>query len=435
MKSYLILLFKEIKDFLKSKTTYIFIILLAIILSYSFYSAVDLYSKASLTAVKDKLYAQGFEPASGIFVPTLGGLFILLSLFAPFVFIQSLINEKHNNTLLLLAQMPFSTKGIFYIKSLSSFIILIGFILLTLPIFIYWHLIGGHIPYSEALLLLSEYMLYGLFIIAVSFFSASIFKTHAQASIFSLFLIILSWFIDFGKDMNIPFVSGITKFSITHNLKYFENGTFSLSSTLYLLLIISFLLYTAYVFFNFSIREKTIRLILAIILFISLMFINQNIHFNADLTESRKASFSFEKERFLKKIPAFTIDIYLDPGDSRAKDFENDFLKKLSLVKTNVKTHYIKGKELQDNYGTIVFTLNNKKERTFSTSEEEIFIILQKLSGLSIKKEKTQQIFPGYPLVVKNGWAMYLFIIYSILSVLSITIYYMISFKPFKKRR
>ncbi len=417
---------KEIDDFFRSKTVILFTILFSAVISYSFYSAVSLYSKASVAAIGNPLYAAGFEPVPGIFVPTFGGLFIILTLIAPFLFIQSISNEKRYNTITLISQFPMSLRSIFGIKFLSAVVFLLIIIACLFPVFIIWYLIGGHLAFGEILLLIFGYILYGMFIITISFLAASLFSNNAQSSMMALFLIIFSWFLDFGKDMNIiPFMNKISQWSVTGQLKYFENGILSVKTVVYLVLLIAFIAYLAYLFFNFGIKNRVKPILISSIVFLFALWLNSKINCNFDLTESGRNSFPYEYTEFLKKVPAIKIDIYLRQTDSRARDYANDFLKKLRLVKSNVMVHYVTGKELDKNYGIFKYTIGGKSETTYSNSEEEIFMILETLSGIKIDKKNDSNSFKGYPLVAKSGWSVYMFIFYLIILPVGILMLYL----------
>lgn len=412
---------KEINDFFKSKTTILFIILFSALISYSFYSAVTLYSKASVAAIDNPLYATGFEPVVGVFVPTLGGLFIILSLIAPFLFSQTISNEKRDNTIILISQFPISLKTIFSIKLLSAVIFLLSTILLLTPLFIIWHFLGGDLPFAEISILILGHILYGILVVSISIFSASIFENSAQSSILALSIIIFSWFLDFGKDMNIlPFIDKISDWSITKQLKYFENGILSLKTIIYFILLICFFSFIAYLFFNFSIRDRFKKLFITVFIFFISLYINSYININFDLTKSRRNSFSVEKTEFLQKLPQIKIEIYLEQTDSRAKDYNRDFLTKLKLVKSDIKLKYMVGKSLKKDYGIFRYTINKKSETTFSNSEEEIFMVFENLSGIKVAKKPENSIFKGNPIVAKGNWSLYLFIFYLLIIPLGI---------------
>jgi len=235
-----VLISKEVKEIFRSRTTLIYFFLLFSLIAYSFYSAVDLYSKASVAAIGNPLYATGFEPVPGVFAPTFGGLFIIFSLFAPFLLVRSVGEEKKNNTLSMLFQLPCSLRSLFLTKLLAASILILVSILFLVPLLLFWNFLGGHIPWNEMFLLMFGYFLYGLFIVSVSFFSASIFRSGSQASVFSLAVIMFSWFVDFGKEMNIiPLLNSLSDWTITKQLKVFESGILSINTILYFLLLFS----------------------------------------------------------------------------------------------------------------------------------------------------------------------------------------------------
>jgi len=423
------LIYKEIKDVFFNKTSLIYFFLLFSLISYSFYSAVDLYSKASLAAIDNPLYATGFEPVSGVFTPTFGGFFLILSLIAPFLFIRSISNEVSNNTITLLAQFPYSLGFVFFAKFLSIIIVLIFSVFTFLPVIVFWKLLGGYLPIVELSVLILGYFLYGIFVLSVSFFSASFFKSNSQASIFSIAVIVFSWFIDFGKDMNIlSLFKTLSDWTVTARLKYFEDGILSFQSIAFFLVISSFFLFLGYLFFNITIKNK-LKPILCIIFISLILFIPlTKYQYNIDISESKKNSFSNSKNEFLKELPYIGIKIFLEPTDSRFKDYERDFLKKLKMVKNGQEISFAKGETLKKNYGSFKYSIGNKSETTYSNSENEIFMILENLSGYRVKKSLDSDKYKGYPLVVKKNITHYIFLLYML-------ILFLIIFCVFLKRR
>ncbi len=415
---------KEIKDFFKNKATVLFFVFLSFLTAYGFYTAVDLYSKASGAAIDNPLYASGFEPVQGVFVPTFGGLYILLSLLSPFMFINSLSKEKRYNTIYLNLQLPIKFSQVFIAKIISALFVLILSLLAMLPVYLIWYILGGHIPIGESILLVTGYFFYGLFVVSVSFFSAAVFKETSQASIFALALIIFSWFLDFGKEMHIlPVMDRLSFLSVTYHLKHFENGLLSLQSALFFILIALLFFYSAYIFYNFTTRINLKKI--SVIGFVVFLFaMNFQVGKTYDFTESHRNSFSDNKINFLKSIGKLKIKIYLEPTDSRAKDFESDFLNKLKIAKSDVEVRYANEKELKNQYGYFEYRLAGKSEKTMSNSEEEIFSVLEDLSGRKLMKEKKEDYFKGYPLVlVKFGFKINLFYLILLPLIILLTFY------------
>ncbi len=412
----LLLVSKEIKDLSRSKTALIYFVLLLAIIAYSFYSAVDLYSKASEAAVNNPLYATGFEPVPGVFSPTFGGFFIIISLVAPFLFIQSISTEKTHNTLSLLAQLPCSLAVIFLSKYIAAVVLVVLSIVFFAPAFFSWYLLGGHIPWAEIFLLISGYFLYGLFVISVSYFSASIFNSSSQASIFTVAVIMSSWFVDFGKEMHVAaFFDKLSQWTVTTRLKEFEDGILSIQGVLYFILLASFFSLLSYYFFNFSLRKKTGAVLATVLTYALLFLLVINLHYKADISESRKNSFSSVRTEFLTRLPGIDIKVFLEPTDSRYKDYQRDFLKKLKMVKNDLTVHFAEGEPLRANYGRFEYTVAGKHMETYSNSEQEIFMVLEDISGKKIEASEDGSQYSGYPLVVKKGWSVNLFLFYLIL--------------------
>lgn len=424
------LLKKELKDFFKSRLSLIYFSLLFLIIVYSFYSAVDLYSKASINAIDNPLYATGFEPIAGVFVPTFGGFFIIISLMLPFVLVQFIYKEKKYNTIVLVSQFPLSLFKIYLVKIISSILIIILSLLVFSPLFVIWNNLGGHLVFKELSLLLSGYFLYSLFVIGVSFFSISVFKTSAQASIFSLSIIMFSWFVDFGKEMNISsIIKKINILSITSHLKRFEDSILSFQSVFYFILLFTFFVSLGYLFLKFSEKKRILKILIILIIHFILFYFVFSFDMKYDLSESLKNSFSVSKNRFLKEIPKLRIKVYLRPTDSRYRDYENDFLKKLRMVKSDVEIRFADEDELKKNYGLFEYELNGKKTATYSNSEEEIFMVLEEISNKKILKDKEKSLYKGYPLVVKGKWYISLYLIYFLIfPLILIFIYYKLNY-------
>ncbi|HFQ79995.1 MAG TPA: hypothetical protein ENK33_01325 [Desulfobacterales bacterium] len=409
----MVLTLKETKDIFFSKTALLFLVLVSFIVGYGFVTAVGLYSEQSLAAVNNPLYARGFEPVPGVFGPIYGGLFILFSLFLPFVIIPLISLEKEHNTLAILIQLPFSFKDILTAKIIATLLFLLFVLILTFPGIILWRMYGGHIPVNEICLLLSGYLLYGMFVVSVSFFSASLFNSVANASIFSIFLIILSWVIDFSRNMNIsPLLSFISEWTVTRVLKYFENGILSFTAAMYFVLICSVFFIMAYILLSFDLKDKWKPISSTIILFLFAMFLISHITLNADMTESHRNSFPPGISKALEKVPDLEIDIYMNKGDSRFADYQKSFLKKLELIRNDVRVKIMTGKELKKKYGLFVYKINGKSKETYSNSEQEIFPIIFGLAGISAGHWNNETEFPGYPLVVKERLSIIEYIYY-----------------------
>ncbi len=400
MTPYVTLVVKELADIFSSRTALLMAIIISFVFGYSFYSAVSLYANASTAAVDNPLYAAGFEPVPGVFVPTFGGLFIIFSFFLPFLFIPLISTERRNNTLTILMQLPYSLGGILTVKTLAAAAYLLFIFLLSLPSLVLWKLWGGHIPAVELLLVVGEYFCYGLLIIAISLFASALFTSTASASILAIAIVIASWLIDFGREMNIaPLLVSLSEWSVTKNLKSFEEGLLAIRTVMYLISLTSAFFAAAYFLLRFDLKNRwqplTVVLVVSLIAVIGV----SRIDLSYDLSESNRNSFPPKIVQYLQKIPSLDIDIYLERTDSRFKDYEKSFLKKLLMVKPDTRVVMASGEALKQNYGRFVYRIDDKADTTYSNSDEEIFQVIFKLSGISHEESMTEKEYPGYPLV------------------------------------
>ncbi len=419
MRPFTLLVQKEIRDLFFSRASALFLALLCLVSGYSFYLAVVLYSNASVAAVNNPLYAAGFEPVQGVFVPTWGAVFVLFSLFLPFVIIPSVASEKERNTLVILLQVPFTVSEILVSKLVAG----VAYVLLSMavmaPALFMWHLFGGHMAWGELILLNSGYFLYGLFVVGAAVFSASLFSNAASASILSILLITASWVIDFGKDMNIsPLVLAMSRWTTTRMLGFFETGILSSSAVVYFVAV-----FVSFACLSRSLLDVVFNpkwLVAGAMAVPCAMLLTSALPHGVDVTESHRNSFSPAITRALRKLPPVEIDIYLRRTDSRFRDYEKSFLKRLRLIKKDVKIRLMGGNALEKDYGLFVYRINDRKADTYSNSEEEIFPILFSLSGIKAPDMATGRHFRGYPLVVGKHQRNLISFVYYLLLPLAI---------------
>ena len=433
MKSYLILLGKEIRDIFLGKTAILFLLLSSFILGNSFFTAVDLYSKASKAAVGNPVYAAGFEPVPGVFNPTFGALFVLFSLFLPFVIIPVMSNERKNNTISVLIQLPVGFRTIFFTKLVASVILVVVSLSMTLPSFILWMSFGGHIPVKEVILLISGYFLYGVVIVSISLASASLFKNVASAAILSILLIVISWVVDFAGSMNIsPLILKISGYTLTKLLKNFESGILSYKAVFYFFMVSILFFTVSYFNIRFDLPRKwryyVLTFFIIVILVASVSKLGILMDRKIDITESRRNSFPEYISRNLKGIKNLEIDVYLRETDSRFIDYKQNFLKKLELVNNRVKVKMIKGRDLEQNYGMFIYRVNGKSAKTYSNSEEEIIPLIFQLAGIKPveKEQRKEPVYSGYPLVVGSGELRAIRVVYYLVAPLILIVFYLL---------
>jgi len=76
---------QEIRSLLIAPSLWIMLIIISLLLGYSFFQALALFSQASRTALSFPEMASGMNPLEGIFVPTFGAYYLSQTLLLPFV--------------------------------------------------------------------------------------------------------------------------------------------------------------------------------------------------------------------------------------------------------------------------------------------------------------------------------------------------------------
>jgi len=404
VKKFSVLLKKEILQTFRNPATLLFFVFSSLLFGSSFVASLSLYSTASVKALTDSIYARGFEPVLGIFLPSFGGLFLVFSIILPFAVIPALSLEKKHNTLTVLFQLGYSPFKIVSSKFLSSFFVVAVSLFIPLSGAAIFYLLGGHIPFKEFFLLFFGYFLYSLTVVAISLFAGAIFNSVSSSSVVALVLILYSWIVDFLSGVsNSAVLNFLSSFTLTSLLKDFESGILNLRSVFIFVLIIFFFLFLTFVVLS---PEKRLRkvFVFALMLFPVCFFVF-NFSKRIDFTESLRNSFPPQIAEKIRKIQNLSIKIYLNKEDSRFYDYKKEFLDRVILVNPDIKVEFAKGKQLEENYGIFVYCVGKGKEKkcekTYSNSPEEAFIILSKLSGMSVPIDFSGD-FPGYPLTVKK---------------------------------
>ncbi|WP_419603808.1 hypothetical protein, partial [Thiolapillus sp.] len=100
---------QELRTLLLSPSLWLMLVILSWLVGYSFIQAVDLFSKASRTALAYPQLAKGMNAMEGVFVPTFGAYYLVATLLFPFVVIRLIGHDKQTGSLKLLLQLPVST--------------------------------------------------------------------------------------------------------------------------------------------------------------------------------------------------------------------------------------------------------------------------------------------------------------------------------------
>ncbi|HFD88037.1 MAG TPA: ABC transporter permease [Gammaproteobacteria bacterium] len=414
-----LLMAQEIRSLLGSLSVWIMLVILSLLVGYSFIQAVDLFTQASKTALAYPELASGMNPMEGIFVPTMGAYYLVETLLLPFVVIRLVGQDKQTGTLKLLLQLPLSpfTLGLVKLGALS--VIGILFLIPGASAVIIWHFLGGTVYLPELSTLVFGHLLYILAIVCIAMFAAVVSSTLATAAMICLAVTLGSWVLDFAANSS-PWAAVLSRFSLTTLLRQFESGLLS-STAIASLLAISLLFFFAASILLHPGHQWVARLkafiLVAIIIFVSAWGILQK-PLTLDTTENHRHSFNPADMRALKEMKApLKITVHMAHEDSRLYDFEHSILSKLRRTVPQLEIIYaptqstgLFGSPESDNYGLIEYNYLGKHDESYSTSAYEILPLLHALAGQKVSPDAIPP-YTGHPLIAdagKSQWWFYL---------------------------
>lgn len=227
-----VLLMQEIRALLVSPALWVMLVMLSLLVGYSFIQAVELFSQASRTALSYPELASGMNPLEGVFVPTFGAYYLVETLLLPFVAIRLFGQDKQNGTLKLLLQFPLSPFSLNAIKLLAMAVVWLFILLPGLSALIIWQYLGGTVYCPEILTLLLGHTLYALTVIciavfAIAVFAAAITDALPTAAVICLAATLGSWVLDFAASEQSGWMGALGNFSLTTLLRQFESGLLS----------------------------------------------------------------------------------------------------------------------------------------------------------------------------------------------------------------
>lgn len=417
-----LVLIQEMRGLLVSPALWIMLIIVSLLVGYSFLQAVDLFSQASRTALSFPELAGGMNPLEGIFVPTFGAYYLSQTLLLPFVAIRLIGLDKQSGALKLLLQLPLSPLTLCGLKITAMGLVWLSSLLPAASALIIWHNLGGHIYLPEIAILLAGHGLYSLTVISIAMFAATISDSLPTAAMFCLAATLGSWVLDFAAAGQGGLLGILGSLSLTGMLRQFENGLLSTAYVAsFLSLALLFFLLTAIwlhpgrrIFVNLG--KSFTCIALSCIVASSALLAPKYM----DVTENRRHSFNPADTRALQKLSkALTITIHLYPQDSRLLDLEHDVLGKLrrSVPKLNVKYPQTESAGLfnateSDNYGLIQYTYDGQHDQSYSNSENEILPIIYTLAGVQVVPDSVPT-YSGHPLTAEatgSKWWFYIFL-------------------------
>jgi hypothetical protein len=407
------MLARELAIVLRARVTWLQATLAALLVGHGFALAVDLYSSGSRSALAHRLMAREFDPLLGIVRPTLGGLYLALSLLGPLVAARPLAVEKERRTLGALLLQVGAPARLVGAKAVAALVGVALQLVAPVVLLVAWCAVGGHISPRETAVAFLAYALYVVVVVGVTTAAAAWTDTLAQAVTLALVIIILSWAIDASEGFAaLAWLGRALDWSVTTHLGPMERGTLWVGAVLWMAVVTLGALALGWVGVrtDFGRPRRCAAVFAVLVATAGVGTLAHRVMRTFDLTEDRRASLPPAAELGLRDLPGRPrLEVYLDRDDARRRQFEIDTLAKLRIarpdldVETPTDAHSDPGEaEREEGYGRIVVHAGGGTRETYSTSRREIVTLLFEAAGQSLP-EWSQPEYPGYPLVVTGS--------------------------------
>lgn len=415
--SILHLLSKEWRELFASRSYWLLLLMIGLLVGHAFITAVGSYAEASGAGGPAAL-PQGLTPLDGILVPTFGAYDLAATFLLPFVAIRLISAEKQSGAWKLMLQLPGHLSAKITAKAL---VLLAGWIIALLPGFIsiaLWKSYGGHLYLPETLNLLGGHLLRAMLSAGIAVAAASLAESAASAAIVTLGFTVGSWALDFVAAGRGGWLQQLASYTPTAALRFFEAGLLRLNTVVALLgiIIASFAVATVWLHTGRPLTRRALASVAILMALAALMFGAINLKASWDLSENRRNSFPPEDEAALQHITQpLRVTVVLSPEDPRLTDFEQNVLRKLSRNLSHLEVDYAAESRSGlfenggDHYGEIWYEMGGQKIMDRSTIEEVVLEQIYKLAGVNAPQPNVGDDFPGYPLAVQPKWASWIF--------------------------
>src|SRR5437016_680816 len=217
---------RELAIVLRARLTWLQAALSALLVGHGFVLAVDLYSAGSRSVAGARLMAREFDPLLGVVRPTLGGLYLAVSLLGPLVAARALAVEKERRTFRALLLQTGRPLGLVAAKSLAALAGVALQLVAPLVLLAVWRLAGGHLAAAETATALLGYALYVAMVAAIAVAAAAWTETLAQAATLAVLVVAASWAIDASEGFAaLAWLGRALDWSVTTHLYPMERGT------------------------------------------------------------------------------------------------------------------------------------------------------------------------------------------------------------------
>ncbi|AYH41961.1 ABC transporter permease [Azoarcus sp. DN11] len=395
------------------------LLVLSPLVGYSFIQAVSLFGEASKSALEFPELRRGMTPLDGILVPTLGSLYMAITLLFPFVAIRVVGQDKQSGAAKLAEQYPVGMGTLLTVKTLAVGVAWCLAMIPALSATAIWGVAGGHTHLPELTNLLLGHALYGFAVTGIAFFAAAVADSVATAAIVALAFTLGFWVLDFAAGSSqLDWVQTASRLSLTALLRQFEHGLFGLPQVLETILLGLSLIVAAGLWLSCGRRlSRKIGGSLCVAAAAGLLLAaSGHAGFYRDFSEDRRNSFGAAEEAALARMPQrLIITLNLSPDDSRLKDIETNVLSKLRRQVPGLEVGFgdagrvgLFGSSGDQRYGLIIYEYAGKRMESRSSDPREILSIIHGLADVTVQSEDATP-YPGYPLVADVAWSGYWF--------------------------
>src|SRR5262249_41416306 len=229
------MLARELAIVLRARVTWLQAALAGLLIGHGFVLAIDLYSAASRSALAERLMSREFDPLLGLVRPTLGGLYLALSLLGPLVAARPVAAEKERRPFGALLLQTGAPVRLALSKAAAALVGVALQLIAPVVLLAAWWGVGGHLGATETAVALLAYVLYLALVTAVSVAAAAWTATLAQAATVALLVIAASWAIDASEGFAaLAWLGRALDWSVTTHLEPMERGTLAVGACLWM---------------------------------------------------------------------------------------------------------------------------------------------------------------------------------------------------------
>ena len=403
---------REITIALRAPIVWLQAALSALLVGHGFVLAVDLYSAGSRSAMSSRLEAQAFDPLLGIVRPTLGGLYLALSLLGPIVAARAISVEKERRTWEAHLLHARSTASVLASKWAGAFTGIALQFIAPIALVALWKLAGGHLAAAETGTAVAAYLLYAAVIGSIAFAASAWAATLAQATTVAVLVVAASWAIDASEGFAaLAWLGRALDWSVTTHLAPLERGTFSAGAALWMLVVSAGTVAFGWV----GVRtdwNPAWRAVAGLAVLAATVGAGAGAHAwrrSFDLTEASRESLPPAIEAGLRTLRGpISMEVWLDRDDARRHELESAVVSKYRLARpdfeetTPTDDRARPGEADRDpSYGRIVVSSGGNTKETSSAGLRELTTLIFEAQGRPLPAWD-QADYPGFPCVVEG---------------------------------